>query len=142
MPIPPSRRAINEKAWTEMYVEGDVRPFSPREMKRICRQLPFLKADKDAMPYSRDRSSVKPPRTIQAHTSMVAIILGLVFHLVEAACEALFKYPHSPIVYACGVSPHSLNVSFDTVVTGVVSILTTISAGVMQRNTKVFVSCL
>lgn len=112
--FPASRRAINLKTWLTLRVPGsdtDVTAFDENELRKLTKQKPFLKMDKD--PHDEGPIHKKAPRMIMAQSDQVAIVLGLVITNINKAIEDLWKYREdNGIVYACGATPATLSVSF------------------------------
>lgn len=115
--FPPARRATNLTTWEKIRVGEDVKAFTKEEYKRILRQLPFLKKDKD--PKGEGLCSVKAPRFIMAQTDEVSIILGMVIMSINRAIEKLLKAEmrddNGAIIFACGLTPYDLSKTFQRV---------------------------
>jgi len=109
-PFPKGRRTKNEKCYERMVDKnGHFIPFSQSELRRVAKQLPFLKTDKDA---HVDIIGDKAARFIMAQTDETAITLGLVLTGINQALERLWSFPTSNVVFACGKTPYTLSRSF------------------------------
>lgn len=104
------RRTLNSKCWRAMTDgNGNVLPFSTVELRRVAKQLPFLKTDKDG---HDDILGDKAARFIMAQTDATAVTLGMVLSGISRAIEKLWSFPTSNVVFACGKTPYTLSRSF------------------------------